>query len=563
VRGGFAPTDDTTFAVRRGGTAPFRALGLSVTEALASGTSGTLRLRAVVPDSLVTERGLDYYLALSGGPDTLTAPAGGLPAARTRPAHLPIGFESLEAPYTLAPETYRMVSIPAVPDGGIKAALTDAYGPYDATEWRLERWDATADGQGGYRSFPALDTLRPGDGFWLVREEQEALRIGPGKTPPADTARRVRLASGWNQVGTPFGYAVPWDTVRAASGLTATQVDGPVAFQPGDAPGEGTYQSGQTRLAPWTAYFVFNAQPTPDTLVIPSVGVEEAGGPTANEGGDRPVATGPLPGTPTTAKGETATGASADAYTLRVEALTDDGGARTTLALRAGAAPGRDRYDVAQPPRVRPALRLSALVPDAGRSVPHAASARPLMGPAASDEGGRGQHWTLRLQNPSEASRTAKLRLQADGSLPEGVRRWVLDLDRNRRIAPGAVLSLEKKETRRLKVILGTEAYARSKSEGISLESLETTLRGSYPNPFAERATIEYVVDEPQTVTIEIYNVLGQKVRTLVDGRREAGAHRVTWEGKNPYGTRVGSGVYFYRLTAGDVTETRKMMLVR
>jgi len=74
---------------------------------------------------------------------------------------------------------------------------------------------------------------------------------------------------------------------------------------------------------------------------------------------------------------------------------------------------------------------------------------------------------------------------------------------------------------------------------------------------------IEYAVGEAQPVTIEVYNVLGQRVRTLVDERKEAGVHTRTWDGTNRYGTRVGSGVYFYRMEAGDVTETKKMVLVR
>jgi flagellar hook assembly protein FlgD len=57
--------------------------------------------------------------------------------------------------------------------------------------------------------------------------------------------------------------------------------------------------------------------------------------------------------------------------------------------------------------------------------------------------------------------------------------------------------------------------------------------------------------------------VLGQRVRTLVRGTKAPGVHRVVWDAENRYGTAVGSGVYFYRIEAGDFTETRKMVLVR
>jgi len=71
------------------------------------------------------------------------------------------------------------------------------------------------------------------------------------------------------------------------------------------------------------------------------------------------------------------------------------------------------------------------------------------------------------------------------------------------------------------------------------------------------------VLGERQDATIQIYNVLGQRVRTLVDAPKTAGVHRVEWDGQNRYGTPVGSGVCFYRLQAGDTSETRKMVLVR
>ena len=201
--------------------------------------------------------------------------------------------------------------------------------------------------------------------------------------------------------------------------------------------------------------------------------------------------------------------------------------------------------------------------------MPHAYSARPLR--AASEQGasGNGQHWTLRLRRPTsdtetkDDARPLTLRLTESGERPAGWTRSVLDLSRGTRITDGAALSLAPGETRRLRVIVGTETYAKQASGDVSLSSLDTGLRGSYPNPFTDRATIEYVLGERQNVTIQIYNVLGQQVHTLVEAPKTAGVHHVTWNGQTRFGTPVGSGVYFYRLQAGDTTETRKMVLVR
>jgi flagellar hook assembly protein FlgD len=64
-------------------------------------------------------------------------------------------------------------------------------------------------------------------------------------------------------------------------------------------------------------------------------------------------------------------------------------------------------------------------------------------------------------------------------------------------------------------------------------------------------------------VRIDIYNVLGQKVKTLIDRREAAGKRSVTWNGKNAKGEDVSSGIYFYRMKAGQFVQSRKMLLLK
>jgi len=76
--------------------------------------------------------------------------------------------------------------------------------------------------------------------------------------------------------------------------------------------------------------------------------------------------------------------------------------------------------------------------------------------------------------------------------------------------------------------------------------------------------TIAYQLKEPGRVTLNIYNVAGQLVRTLVDANREAGInYEARWDGTTRSGERVASGVYFYRLVAKDFVKTRKMVLLK
>jgi hypothetical protein len=89
-------------------------------------------------------------------------------------------------------------------------------------------------------------------------------------------------------------------------------------------------------------------------------------------------------------------------------------------------------------------------------------------------------------------------------------------------------------------------------------------LEQNYPNPFNPSTTIVYQVRERSVVHLDVFDVAGRKVRTLVRATRPPGvAHRSVWDGTNDDGRRVASGVYFYRLVAGDFSRTRKMVVLK
>jgi len=89
-----------------------------------------------------------------------------------------------------------------------------------------------------------------------------------------------------------------------------------------------------------------------------------------------------------------------------------------------------------------------------------------------------------------------------------------------------------------------------------------TALTGNYPNPFNPSTTISYSIKDPTAVQIVIYNVKGQKIRTLVNQNQTNGKYNVVWNGKDDKNQPVGSGVYYYRMTAGSYISSKKMLLV-
>jgi nitrous oxidase accessory protein NosD len=102
--------------------------------------------------------------------------------------------------------------------------------------------------------------------------------------------------------------------------------------------------------------------------------------------------------------------------------------------------------------------------------------------------------------------------------------------------------------------------------EGVSTTvPLPTTygIAQNYPNPFNPTTTIAYQVPEVTHVTVEVYNVLGERVATLVDEQQAAGYYTVEWNGKDGGQRTVSSGVYYYRMSAGQFTSIKKMLLVK
>lgn len=96
-------------------------------------------------------------------------------------------------------------------------------------------------------------------------------------------------------------------------------------------------------------------------------------------------------------------------------------------------------------------------------------------------------------------------------------------------------------------------------------QNLSSTYRLSqnYPNPFNPSTQITFEIPVSSSVRLEVFNALGQKIRSLVKGNLPAGMHEAVWDGSDEYGNEVPAGIYFYQLNAGKFQQTRKMLLVK
>ena len=97
------------------------------------------------------------------------------------------------------------------------------------------------------------------------------------------------------------------------------------------------------------------------------------------------------------------------------------------------------------------------------------------------------------------------------------------------------------------------------------LNSLPTkfAISQNYPNPFNPSTTFNYQLPKVADVKLIVYNILGQKVRTLINHQVEPGYHTAEWNGLNDAGRQVASGIYIYQFEAGNYVRTMKMMMLK
>jgi len=89
-------------------------------------------------------------------------------------------------------------------------------------------------------------------------------------------------------------------------------------------------------------------------------------------------------------------------------------------------------------------------------------------------------------------------------------------------------------------------------------------LAQSYPNPFRQSTTIDYTVEQAAPVTLDVYDLLGRRIRRLVEAAQHPpGSHRAVWDGRDDSGTPVSSGTYFYRLRVGDAVTSKQAIRVK
>jgi hypothetical protein len=213
------------------------------------------------------------------------------------------------------------------------------------------------------------------------------------------------------------------------------------------------------------------------------------------------------------------------------------------------ASPRRDPLDLSEPPPVGSYVSLFSVQPDwpegTGRL---AADFRPT------SRGG--EIWDLRVSSDRSGS-TVQLTWELDGQITPDLEIRLHDLQ------TGAVLDLRSEDRYRF-IYTGERnfrlAAGPAKTSHAERSSLPRVCRlyQNHPNPFNPTTAIDFDLNADHHVELAVYNVLGERVRTLCSGRLPAGSHRIEMDARD-----LAAGIYFCRLQAGSFTETCKMVLLR
>ncbi len=475
-------------------------------------------LDVTIPSQYINIRGVEYYLALrgidslSGQSQVLTFPD---VTPSINPAVLRVRVNAATAALPMLTAKYQMVSAPLElnnPQPG--AVLEDDYGPYQTNVWRLFRWE-----NNGYNEYQQIQAdFRGGNSFWLITASGAPFSVQSGLSTDSRSGYSINVPPGFSQISNPFAFPVAWDSVTNSSLL-----NGLIGYD-GDQ-----YVPGVQLMQPWQGYFAYNPGTSTVNLTVPAVQSPPALGKIFSSTDFTVQFEGRIPGTEFV-----------DTYNY--------------VGFVRGAEEGEDRKDFREPPAIHQELVVS-VVDEAKR---YLANFKPL-----SSDGAR---WDFEIRS-SLVERLVTCKLTTSGLMPDGFRLFVIDRDNEESVAdPTRDFSVTvgaANAVRRFTLIIGTEEYARQNAEGVPLAPISYSLEQNYPNPFNPSTNIRFQLAKKTYVTLEVFDLLGRRIATLVDGERSPGTHSVEWYGLDDNNAPVSTGVYLYRLRTGDFVATRKLMLLR
>ncbi len=436
---------------------------------------------------------------------------------------------------------FRMISIPGQSQG-ITAASTfsgrqAADGPLRPNgDWDWSMWRDNSDNTDypGYLNQSGVsDTpFEPGVGYWAISTSAWQVPQQMIDNAPLTNDRffGIPLNTGsdendlrWTMIGNPFDFPILWQDLIAENGLVES-------FELWDWTGQG-YQT-VTVMEPYKGYYYFNSKNDP-TLRMPCIL------------------------TPVAPKTEIQQTAASPALVVSLHKEKDAQSpamSQVTIKAREGGEDGFDRYDRVVPPAYFESHRVTLVNRDMEMDYPFLIE--------ETRASFKDEH-VFNVELKAEPGEPVYLNIDGLDALADR-EVYLFDdaMGRSYNVHEDPVILIEpEKETSQLRLLVGGKDFITLEQAALTPDGFR--LKQSYPNPFVNQTTIEYALPDPDYVVLEVYNVLGQRVRTLVDKDQDSGYHQISWDGTSDSGDPVASGVYLYVFRSSTYQATERLVRVQ
>lgn len=483
----------------------------------------------------VTDRGLEYYFSArnNSGRTTILPENGNQQPFSARVRISGNGIQRTDAQTSGETESaYRLFSVPLDLDTKTAGAvLADDLGEYDPFNWRFYQLLANQ----SYRELSDADVqIVPGKAYWLlVKGGGRVIDTGPGVTNSTAVPYSIPLNSGWNFISNPYNFPVDIENARLGSDGAVqllTYTGGWAQLLPDPSGGE---------ILPFEGYAIFNNSQEVDQLFLDA----------------HPAIIGSTAQLPKTRSNYTANW---EMTILASNSVAEDGFNKLGFADIASA--GLDSLDYPEPPVIGEYLSLYFPHPEwQAVAKKYTRDFQPLPS--------EGSYWDFEVL--SGRAGDVQLTFTETGVLPEADFEFVL-IDQLlqttislKEMSVYEFYSTGAAQARKFRLLVGNSDYVNQRMQEWALLPENFRLLQNFPNPFNPRTTIRFALPGSATVSLAIYNILGQKIATLLNEQNyTAGFHAIEWHGNNDNGQRAASGIYFYRISAGDFSATKRMLLI-
>ena len=462
-----------------------------------------------IDSSWITSKGIEYYVRVYHGWTYTDWP--------DKPKSLQVNFSNVEFPTVTQKEIYQKISIPFNTSNQIDTSnqtveelFGDNLGSYDNTQYRI----FNCENGSTYTELANMNKeLPPGKSLWLITRNEVGLDFTDAKTVPTDTTFKLSLHTGWNLVANPFAFPINWDD---------NDPNHKLRFY------DGSDWPFVMVLEPFKGYAV---KVKSDTIVY--IHPKEYTG-SANL-------------TKQTLFSE---------YDWTIYLKIEQNKLRDHFNFagsKNNASEKIDKFDYAEPPPIGNYVGLYFLLDN--------------------ETTGKTEKFSTDIKNESEdgyiydfevvGNVAGKKNLLIEPKfLPEEYQYVVVNKQSKIKYPSNKIELYSDKNN--LQLIVGTEEFVSSQTIDYNFVPVNFSLAQNYPNPFNPSTIIKYQLPSFNKISINIYNVLGQKVKTLINNEeQDAGYFQINWDGTNNSGIVVASGIYFLNFRSDQFSKSIKMLLQR